>query len=199
MEDLTSIIESILFVSAKPQSTADLARLLRSEEQEVLAALDALAKNKKDNGVVLLEAGGQWQLATNSKNSAAVRAFLNAELREKLTDATIETLAIVAYRQPISRTEIETIRGVNSQYSIRNLLIRGLIQKISNPLDNRQILYETSIEFLSHMGLSNNGELPDFESILQGLQLPTLSPEKSDGSDSVGKGSENEILENGPQ
>jgi segregation and condensation protein B len=202
MEDLTSIIESILFVSAKPQSTADLARLLRSEEQEVLAALQALAKNRQDNGVILLEAGGQWQFATNPKNSAAVRAFLNAELREKLTDATIETLAIIAYRQPISRTEIETIRGVNSQYSIRNLLIRGLIQKIPNPLDNRQILYETSIEFLSHMGLSSNNELPDFESILQGLQLPTLSPEKSaesEAGDSVKNGSENEILENSSQ
>jgi segregation and condensation protein B len=199
MEDLTSIIESILFVSAKPQSTADLARLLRSEEQEVLVALQALAKNRQNNGVILLEAGGQWQFATNPKNSAAVRAFLNAELREKLTDATIETLAIIAYRQPISRTEIETIRGVNSQYSIRNLLIRGLIQKIPNPLDNRQILYETSIEFLSHMGLASNSELPDFESILQGLQLPTLSAEKSPESESVENGSENEVLESGSQ
>lgn len=179
MDELTSLIESILFVSAKPLTASELAKILRSDEQEVLAALHTLTEAKHANGVQLLEAGGHWQLATNPKHSAAVRAFLNTELREKLTDAAIETLAIVAYRQPISRTEIETIRGVSSQYSIRNLLIRGLIQKVPNPLDSRQILYETTIEFLGHMGLSSNSELPDFESVLQGMKLPELQSEAS--------------------
>jgi segregation and condensation protein B len=179
MEELTSLIESILFVSAKPLSPSELAKILRRDEQEVLLALRSLAQAKHTNGIQLLEAGGHWQLATNPKHSATVRAFLNTELREKLTDAAIETLAIVAYRQPISRTEIETIRGVSSQYSIRNLMIRGLIQKIPNPLDNRQVLYETTVEFLSHMGLSGNSELPDFESIIQGMRLPEVSPAES--------------------
>jgi segregation and condensation protein B len=174
MEELTSLVESILFVSAKPLTASDLAKILRSDEQEVLLALHSLAEAKHTSGVQLLEAGGHWQLATNPKHSAAVRAFLNTELRERLTDAAIETLAIVAYRQPISRTEIETIRGVSSQYSIRNLMIRGLIQKIPSPLDNRQVLYETTIEFLSQMGLASNSELPDFEGILQGMKLPEL-------------------------
>jgi segregation and condensation protein B len=180
MEELASVIESILFVSAKPLSAKDLAKILEREVAEVTTVLQALAEAIRDQGVILLESNGQWQFATNPKNSAAVRAFLNTELREKLTDATVETLAIIAYRQPISRSEIEAIRGVSSQYSIRHLLIRGLIQKIPNPNDSRQVLYETTIEFLRHMGISNEKELPDFNEIRSKVKLPeptTQAPE----------------------
>ncbi len=176
MEDLASVIESILFVAAKPLSAKDLAKILDREIAEVTTVLQGLADAISDQGVILLESNGQWQFATNPKNSAAVRAFLNTELREKLTDATVETLAIIAYRQPISRTEIEAVRGVSSQYSIRHLLIRGLIQKIPNPADSRQILYETTIEFLHHMGIQSSKELPDFSEITAKIKLPEAEP-----------------------
>lgn len=172
MEDLASVIESILFVAAKPLSAKELAKILEREESEVKIVLQALSEAIQGQGVILLESNGLWQFATNPKNSAAVRAFLNTELREKLTDATVETLSIIAYRQPISRSEIEAVRGVSSQYSIRHLLIRGLIQKIQNPADSRQFLYETTIEFLSHMGISNVKELPDFTEITKSVKLP---------------------------
>lgn len=174
MRDLISTIESILFVSPKPLTAREISRTLDVPEAEIKAALEELAAKHADSGVLLLEASGQWQLATNPKNSAAVRQFLNTELREKLTDATIETLSIIAYRQPISRAEVEAIRGVNSQYSIRNLLIRGLIQKIPNPADSRQLLYQTTIEFLSHMGLSSSAELPEFAEMSAKLRLPEI-------------------------
>src|SRR4029077_18687595 len=105
-----------------------------------------LYAQKKDAGVILLENGSEYQLTTNSAYSTQVKNFLNAELREKLTDATVEVLAIIAYRQPISKAEIEAIRGVNSQYSLRALLMRGLIEKISNPTDARSFLYQTTTE-----------------------------------------------------
>ena len=172
MNELASIIESILFVSPKALKTIELAKLLDKDETEIKVALQALAGARTEQGIVLLESNDEWQLATNPKNSEIVHAFLNTELREKLTDATVETLAIIAYRQPISRTEIEAIRGVSSQYSIRNLLVRGLIQKVQNPQDSRQILYETTIEFLNHMGISSLKELPDFQEIVSKIKLP---------------------------
>jgi len=172
MNELASIIESILFVSPKALKTKELAKLLDKDETEIKVALQALAGARTEQGIVLLESNDEWQLATNPKNSEIVHAFLNTELREKLTDATVETLAIIAYRQPISRTEIEAIRGVSSQYSIRNLLVRGLIQKVQNPQDSRQILYETTIEFLNHMGISSLKELPDFQEIVSKIKLP---------------------------
>src|SRR6266481_6464500 len=142
MEQLKSTIESILFVAGKPLSISALAKILEKKQDEIEKALAEIAEARKESGVVLLEASGLWQLSTNPKNSTEVKEFLNTELREKLTDATVETLAIIAYRQPISRSEIEAIRGVNCQYSVRHLLIRGLIEKVSNPNDSRQNLYQ---------------------------------------------------------
>jgi segregation and condensation protein B len=107
-------------------------------------------------------------------------------LREKLTDASVETLAIIAYRQPISRAEIETIRGVNCQYSLRHRLIRGLIHKIPNPKDSRQLLYETTLEFLQHMGIGSIQELPEFEVLVEKIKLPeTIALENPTEPDSA--------------
>src|SRR4051812_12490100 len=172
MNQLNSIIESILFVANKPLSTNQIAKVLEKDKTEVETTLNEIAELRKESGIVLLNSGDTWELSTNSKNSTQVKNFLNADLRERLTDATVETLAIIAYRQPISKGEIEAIRGVNCQYSIRHLLIRGLIQRTPNPKDSRQILYETTLEFLQHMGLQNTKELPDFEELVKKIALP---------------------------
>ena len=177
MDKIKSEIESLLFVASKPLTSAALAKMLEKEKNEIEKALQELAAECKERGIVLLEANGSWQFATNARNSAAVKNFLNAELREKLTDATVETLAIIAYRQPISRAEIEAIRGVNCQYSLRHLLIRGLIQKIPNPADARQNLYETTLEFLQHIGIASVAELEDFKSLAEKIKLPETPKE----------------------
>lgn len=179
MEKLESTIESILFVANKPLAADYIAKILNVESDAVSSALSDISEAHKGSGIVLLESQGHWQFATNSENGNEVKNFLNAELREKLTDASIETLAIIAYRQPISRAEIEAIRGVNCQYSIRHLLIRGLIQKVPNPKDSRQILYETSLEFLQQLGITNIKELPDFESLVAKIKLPEAPTEST--------------------
>ena len=184
MDQLQSTIESLLFVAGKPLNSKQIAKILEKEVAEVEAALNVLAEARKESGIVLLNADGIWQLATNAKNSIAVKDFLNADLREKLTDATVETLAIIAYRQPISRSEIEAIRGVNCQYSIRHLLIRGLIEKVPNPRDSRQILYQTTVEFLQHMGLQSTKDLPEFEMLVAKIQLPE-APEITERTEST--------------
>lgn len=172
MNQLTSTIESILFVASKPLTAGQIAKILEKDKAEVLAALSEIKNAHEESGIVLLESNDEWQFVTNAKNSTAVKNFLNTDLREKLTDATVETLAIIAYRQPIARSEIEAIRGVNCQYSLRHLLIRGLIQKIPNPRDSRQMLYETTLEFLQHMGLKSVKELPEFEELVKQISLP---------------------------
>lgn len=174
MPDLSNKLESILFVSNKPLTAKALARLLEIDELDVKRALAELALQRKDSGVVLLEADEGFQLASNSANSTAVKNFLNADLRERLTDASVEVLAIIAYRQPVSRSEIEAIRGVNSQYSIRALLIRGLVEKIPNPDDARANLYQVTTEFLQHMGLTAIADLPEFNQLTSQVKLPEV-------------------------
>lgn len=171
-EQLTKTLEAVLFVAAKPFKAKELAKILELDLKEIQTALDALCELRKESGIVVLNNNGEYQLATNSAFSTQVKNFLNAELREKLTDATVEVLAIIAYRQPISKAEIEAIRGVNSQYSLRNLLMRGLIEKVSNPSDARSFLYQTTTEFLMHLGLTGVNELPEFEKLVAQIKLP---------------------------
>ncbi|MCX6796913.1 MAG: SMC-Scp complex subunit ScpB [Candidatus Doudnabacteria bacterium] len=169
---LTSVLESLLFVANKPIKAKDLAALLETDESAVLLSLEDIKKKREETGIVLLENNGEYQFATNPANSTQVKNLLNAELREKLTDATVEVLAIIAYRQPISKAEIEAIRGVNSQYSIRNLLMRGIVEKIPNPNDLRSFYYKTTTEFLQHLGLTSIKDLPSFEQLVSQIKLP---------------------------
>jgi len=171
-EQLKRTLEALLFVASKPFKAKEFAKILELEEADVKTALDVLAEEKKDSGIVLLKNKDEYQLSTNSACSTQVKNFLNAELREKLTDATVEVLAIIAYRQPISKAEIEAIRGVNSQYSLRHLLMRGLIEKTSNPADARSFLYQTTTEFLMHLGLTSVNELPEFAKLVEHIKLP---------------------------
>lgn len=169
---LISVIESLLFVAPKPLNIKDLTKILSQPGEEIKKALAELIDKRKNSGVIVLENKDEYQMATNPVNSNQVKDFLNAELREKLTDATVEVLAIISYRQPISKAEIEAIRGVNSQYSIRHLLMRGLIEKTNNPSDARSYLYQTTTEFLQHLGLSSINTLPDFEKLVSQIKLP---------------------------
>lgn len=189
-KQLKSVLESLLFVASKPVPAKDFAKILEQPLPEIQAALDELAKERTE-GVVILESNGQYQMSTNPKNSTQVKNFLNTELREKLTDATVEVLGIIAYRQPISKAEIEAIRGVNSQYSLRHLLMRGLIEKISNPNDARSVYYQTTTEFLQHMGLTSVKDLPSFEELVAQIRLPETPA--LDAAEEVGNNSTPEI------
>ena len=183
MEELKAQLESILFVANKPATPALLAKLCEKEETEVLAALQSLQEARKASGIIIMEANGQWQLSTNPQNVNLVKNYLTADLREKLTDATVEVLGIIAYRQPISKAEIEAIRGVNCQYSIRQLLMRGLIEKVVNPADSRSAHYQLTTEFLQHMGLQSVSDLPEFEKLTASIKLPETPQAKAEAAE----------------
>ena len=171
-DQLKSQLESLLFVSNKPLSSKQLAKFTEADLTEVKQALTELITERKNSGVVILEASDNYQMATSGENTDLVKQFLNSDLREKLTDATVEVLAIIAYRQPISKSEIEAIRGVNSQYSIRHLLMRGLIEKVSNPTDGRSNYYQITTEFMQQMGITRIEDLPDFTELVKNIKLP---------------------------
>lgn len=169
---LKSQIQSILFVSAKPVSIKDLAEVLGVDEETVKSAVAEIVAENQNSGIVLLAHNNKLQLSSNPENSQVVKKFLSLELRERLTDAALETLAVIAYRQPISKAEIENIRGVNSQYILRQLLIRGLIEKVESASDRRVQLYRTTLEFMQHLGVKDMKELPEFEELTKNIQLP---------------------------
>ncbi|MBI2355855.1 MAG: SMC-Scp complex subunit ScpB [Candidatus Doudnabacteria bacterium] len=172
---LKSQILSVLFAASKPVTLKELCDVLEVSEEEIKNAVASITAQNQGSGIVLLAHNNKLQLATNPDNSTVVKQFLSLELREKLTDAALETLAVIAYRQPISRAEVENIRGVNSQYTLRQLLIRGLIEKVGSTADRRVQLYRTTLEFMQHLGLKDMKDLPDFEELTKNIQLPSAS------------------------
>jgi segregation and condensation protein B len=165
-------IVSILFVAEKPVALKELQEVLEVSEQDLKSAVAELMAENQTAGIILLAHNDKLQLASSPDNSALVRKFLSLELREKLTDPALETLAIILYRQPVSKAEIENIRGVNSQYTLRHLMIRGLVEKVQSASDKRMQLYKTSLEFMQHLGIKNMQDLPDFEELTKAVELP---------------------------
>lgn len=171
LNKLKSQIFSIIFVSGKPVSIGELIETLDSDEETIKKAATELISENQSSGIIILALRDKLQLVSNPENSSTVKKFLALELREKLTDAAVETLAVIAYKQPVSKAEIENIRGVNSQYILRQLLIRGLIEKTESPNDRRVHLYKTTLEFMQHLGIKDMRELPDFEELTKHIQL----------------------------
>lgn len=162
--NLKSAIESILFVRGEPVAVSRLARLSGAKKSEVASALQELAQEYRERGIVLVESNDEWQLATHPASKAIVEKLVTGELSDELSRAGLEVLAIAAYKGPISRAAIEYIRGVNSSFTLRNLLIRGLVSREENPADRRSYLYCISHDFLKHLGVTGLSELPEYES-----------------------------------
>ena len=159
--ELTSLIESLLFVADAPVMPAQLAAALDVEPKAVEEALDQLAVDYQRRGLRLQRKAGRVQLVTAPEAAPAVERFLGLELSSKLSPAALETLAIVAYRQPVTRAQVEAIRGVNSDSVLRTLINKGLIEAVGRLEQvGRPILYGTTFEFLQYFGLQDLQELP---------------------------------------
>lgn len=160
--NLESKLEAILFYRGEPTTEAKLATYVGANVLEVTAALDSLAGHLAQRGIVLLRKDGEVTLATHPDAHALIEKIVKEELSRDLGNAGIETLSIILYRGPITRTGIDYIRGVNSTFILRNLMVRGLIEKIPNPEDQRGFLYRPSFELLAHLGISRVEELPQY-------------------------------------
>ncbi len=155
-------IESILFFKNEPVAASELQKLLGASKLEIKDAIQKLQDFYKNRGIVIVTDGESVLFGTHPEMSLFIETIRKEELSRELTSAGLETLAIILYRGPISRREIDQIRGVNSYYTLRNLLIRGLVEK-----DDR--VYKPTIKLLEYLGVAKREELPEFETAFKKL------------------------------
>jgi segregation and condensation protein B len=174
LAELMGVCEALIFVSDEPLSAKALAEVLKEDKGWVQVAVEELAKefNERNGGLMLREVAGGWQFATRPEHHDSVRAFLKSRPSAKLSLAALETLAVIAYKQPITVPEILEIRGVQSSSAIKTLLDKRLIvAKGRKETVGRPMMYGTSKEFLMQFGLRDLSELPnveDFEDLAAG-------------------------------
>lgn len=163
MTELAKIIEAILFVSGEPVQLGAVARALEVTELEVSAAADELASDYDYNrrGICLKRFGSHIQLFTRPDYAPQIEKLLQPIQKQSLSQAALETLAVVAYKQPVTRLDIEAVRGVKCDYSVQSLMNKGLIEEVGRKETlGRPILYGTTDAFLSHFGLTSLEDLP---------------------------------------
>ena len=165
----TRALESLFFVSDEPLSAAVLAQTLEADRRDVEDACDALAKDleARGSGLVLRDVAGGWRLFTHPDVAAMVERFVLSSRQARLTKAALETLAIVAYKQPVTRHQVSGIRGVNSDGVLRALQDRGLIEESGREeAPGRPVLFGTTPGFLERLGLPSLAALPSLAPLL---------------------------------
>jgi len=165
----TALIESVLFAAGEPVTLADLAKTVGLKRPELKRELDELSGSYADRGLRLVVDDRTAQLVTAPESADTLGKFLQEELRGKLSRSALEVLAIVAYRGPVTRPDIERIRGVQSAQPLRTLAIRGLIVDVGRKDEpGRPILYEPTLELFKHLGITRREELPEVPESLAG-------------------------------
>lgn len=159
--EISQQIEALLFFKGEPVTAAFLSKTLGVTEDEVRTGLDTLEQALAGRGIILMRNGDEYMLGTAPQMGTTIEKILKDEISKELGKAGLETLAIVLYRGPVLRSEINYLRGVNSNYILRALLIRGLIEKVEQ--GGRSTAYSPTFELLSYMGVSKVEELPGYD------------------------------------
>ena len=175
MQEPSNIIaklEALLFAYGEPLEKKRAARILGVSEEEIAHAAVSLhaSLTAAERGLMLLKSGEELQLVTKPEFQAIMQDVMKSEMQEELTPAALETMSIVAYGGPIARSEIDYIRGVNSSFSIRSLLIRGLVERFPHPERAQVYLYRPSALFLKHIGMESEGTLPEYQTLREVVQ-----------------------------
>ena len=163
-------IEAILFFKNEPVSVAEISSTLEAGQDSVREALASLGESLKDRGIVLVFDGDKASLGTHPDASQIVEKLQKDELSRELGRAGLETLAIVLYRAPVSRREIDHIRGVNSGFILRNLMVRGLIERTEGIAGERSFSYKPTLKLFEHLGISRKEDLPDYENAFKKVE-----------------------------
>lgn len=160
--DVTGALEALLLVAEEPRRTDDLAAALGAPEPVVRQALDELVRfyDETGRGFELREVGGGWRYWTRQEHADLIAATVLEGQQSRLSQAALETLAVIAYTQPISRGRISAVRGVNVDGVIRTLLARGLIVEAGHDVDSGAVVFATTDHFLERMGLRSLDDLP---------------------------------------
>lgn len=169
-EKLAHQLEALLFYRGEPVRLQSLAAMLKISTDELNTGLSALKTALSGRGIRLIVEGEYAALSTAPEVEALIAAIRKEELEGPLGKAGLETLAIIAYNGPISKTDIEYIRGVNSSSILRTLSMRGLVEKTENPKDRRSFLYHATPELPAALGLTSMSEIPEFESLKANIE-----------------------------
>jgi segregation and condensation protein B len=177
MSNLESKIEAVLFFKNEPVSVNELAKWLGEKENTVKEALTNLSESYKNRGIVLVTDGENVNLGTHPSLSSLIENLQKEELSRELGHAGLETLAVILYKGPISRREIDYIRGVNSSFILRSLLIRGLIERSENT--GRSYSYKATLKLFEHLGIARREDLPEYQTAFKKIEeFIATSPEE---------------------
>ena len=164
-------IEAILFFRGEPVKLKKLSEILEVDVAEIKRGVDLLQDRLQTGALTLITKEDEVMLATRSEVAPLIESLVKEELSRDLGKAGLETLSIVLYKGPITRREIDYIRGVNSQFILRNLLVRGLVEKITDEKDERRFLYKPTFELLQSLGVSAISELPEYIKVQEELAV----------------------------
>lgn len=168
--ELESKIEGLLFYKGEDVEVKKLAELLKVTEQEIEDGLNKLELSLSSRGLVLVRKDNSVVLGITGELSPLIESIRKEEVTKELSKASLDTLSIILYKNGVSRSEIDYIRGVNSSFIIRNLLVRGLIEKITDGKDSRRMLYRPTFETLSFMGVTSVNQLPNYDEVKKQLE-----------------------------
>ncbi len=163
---LSAAIEAILFKLNEPTSFRKICQILGQEKEEIAEALHELKKSLVGRGINLLENGEEYSLVTASQAAAIIEKMVKDEMGRELGKAGLEVLSIVLYQGPLSRREIDYIRGVNSTFILRSLIVRGLVDRTSD----RQPMYRATSQLLSFLGVSKIDQLPEYTAVKKEIE-----------------------------
>ena len=169
--DLPAQIEAVLFWKSEPVKVSELVESLSQGEAKVNQALEELTKRLSGRGLAVVRTNDQVMLGTAPEAGDLITQLAKEELARDIGKAGLETLAIILYRGPVPRAEIDYLRGVNSGFILRHLLVRGLVDKITNPADARSFLYRPTFELLSWLGVKEIATLPDYQRVAAELTI----------------------------
>jgi segregation and condensation protein B len=190
---LNAQIEAILFWKGEPIKIKKLVEILETTEEIIQNSLNELENSLQNRGLVLIRKEDEVTLGTAPTVSPLIEKLTKEELIRDLGKAGLETLSIIIYKGPVSRAEIDYIRGVQSNFIIRNLSIRGLIEKVTNPKDQRSFLYKPTFDLLQYLGVTKIEDMPEFSSVKTELEkFEQTTKEDSEEADEVKKDIENE-------
>ncbi len=161
MTTIAQHTQALLFTAGEAVAVSELAQLLQVTEQEITAALEEITKNLTGHGLALVTTATHVQLVTSNSVAEFLTQFIQAD--KELSKAALETLSVIAYRGPISRYDVDNIRGVDSRRMIRQLLLRGLVTQIR--ASGKASLFDISEEALMHVGVTNKKDLPQFDKL----------------------------------
>lgn len=176
IKKLKSQIESIILISGDPVKISRIAKITGAPRPEVENAVMILSGEYSSGGrgFVIIKKEDEIQLATNPENAEIISDLVKSEIQENLSKPSLEVLSIVAYRGPVARAEVEAIRGVNCSFTLRTLMMRGLLERIDNPKDNRSYLYKISFDFLKKLGIESADKLPDYEKLSKDGRIESI-------------------------